>query len=134
MIATLSSTPDGASGVAKELYNKIRKELLSHAHAEQETVYRRLMENAEEKDPVREAIKEHETIENILSDMDNLDPGTDAWKQMVERLESEVKHHVDEEESTLFDHMKRLFTDEESENISEQFLEKKNEKLEMMKD
>ena len=103
------------------LFEKIRSELLSHAHAEQETFYDRLAEKPETIDLVVEAKREHEELEAILDELSDLDAASEDWEERFEELVSETEHHVAEEENELFPKAKDVLTSDEVLQLDEAF-------------
>ena len=54
LLKVLSSSPDSLEAGRETGFDKLRQELLSHAKAEHETVYRRLAEKTDKQDIVDE--------------------------------------------------------------------------------
>ena len=79
------------------------KELSVHAAIEEQVFYpavRREVENA--KDQVLEGLEEHHVAKWLLSELDGMDPEDERFDAKVTVLIESVRHHVEEEEETLF--------------------------------
>jgi hypothetical protein len=113
----------------RNLFEKIRSELLAHAHAEQGTFYDRLAERPETVDLVGEAQREHEELEAILDELAELDVSSEQWDDRFEELVSETEHHVAEEENELFPKAKDALSDDEVESIDTAFKARKAAEL-----
>lgn len=96
----------------KEIVAWISKELLVHAHAEQETFYKALTMHPEGRDKALHGEEEHNEIEeqikkiNIASDS--------QWEEEVIALKKLVEHHVREEEGEIFSTAKKIFSKEDA--------------------
>lgn len=96
----------------QEIVSLISQELLLHAHSEQETFYKALLQYPETKDLALHGEKEHEEIEAQISALK--DPSASHWKQKVLNLKEIVQHHVKEEEGTIFKQAKKVLSAKEA--------------------
>ena len=93
----------------KELFDQIDTELAVHAEIEETVFYPALEEHDQLKDMVREAREEHEQVEQLLLEIEDLaTEDTDFTSQMAE-LEETVEHHVAEEEQEMFPKVREIF-------------------------
>jgi hemerythrin superfamily protein len=93
----------------KEMFDKIDMELAIHADIEETIFYPALEEHDALKEMVREARQEHESIEQLLLEIEDLaTEDTDFTIQLAE-LEEHVEHHVTEEESEMFPRIREIF-------------------------
>lgn len=129
LFQALEMAPDGLESGRKNLFEKLRKELLSHAKAEERTVYDRVREKTSKDALITEARHEHETMEKTLNEIDALDINSDEWMGKIRELKSQVEHHVEEEEDEFFAEMERLFNDDEADAMAKAFHEEKNKLL-----
>lgn len=96
----------------KEIVSYLIKELLVHAHAEQETFYKALLQHKESKDEATHGEHEHQEIEEQIKVI-NAATGK-SWDNAVLELKELVEHHVKEEENEIFKVAKKLFSDKEA--------------------
>jgi hemerythrin superfamily protein len=95
----------------KEMFDKIDMELAIHADIEETIFYPALEEHDALKEMVREARQEHETVEQLLLEIEDLaTEDTDFSSQLVE-LEETVDDHVAEEEGEMFPKIREIFDD-----------------------
>ena len=78
------------------------KALAVHAQIEEEIFYPALRESADAEDALDEADVEHTHIKELVGQIEGGEPGDDRFEARVTVLSEYVKHHVKEEESTLF--------------------------------
>ena len=81
---------------------EICKALSVHAQIEEEIFYPALREAADADDDLDEADVEHSHVKELVAQIQESAPGEDLYAARVKVLSEYVKHHVEEEESTLF--------------------------------
>ncbi|RUQ84979.1 hemerythrin domain-containing protein [Legionella septentrionalis] len=109
----------------KEIIDFLAQELLVHARSEQDTFYKLLESFNESKEEVLHGRKEHQDIEKQLKEvMNSMDSMADLEKK-VQKLKEIVEHHVDEEESEIFDQAKDVLSEEDAYMIKEQMHDRK---------
>lgn len=126
IIATLEATPSGMEAGKSGLYTKLKNELLSHAEAEEETVYARLKARQAERGIAEHAKREHQDIQKHLDELDAMNLSDDSWNTKLDELKQSIEHHVTEEEEVMFRDMRTLFSDEEATEMGKIFVERKN--------
>ena len=96
----------------------MRARLLTHSHAEDEVLYRRLKSSQHEASRkfAQEGEREHQLVEQQLQKMLAADDKmSDVWMEQLTELQKLVDHHVDEEESTGFSCAREEFAKDELE-------------------
>ncbi len=95
-----------ASGADKhvELFKTIKAELEAHAHVEETILYPSLQEDGDETlvELVSEALQEHAQAKVILGELAAVASDTDKFEPLLMKLIEDVRHHVEEEEGTMF--------------------------------
>jgi hemerythrin superfamily protein len=78
------------------LFEKLKTDLLAHAHAEQDVFYTALEEHEEALDLALEAEVEHEVVERLIEEIDAIDIETQEgrWTASVTVLGELIEHHV----------------------------------------
>lgn len=128
----LEAAPNALDGERESIFNQLRSELLSHARAERIAVYERLAGRLADQSPVEKAEDQHDEIERLVESEWHGEFQTDAWKEQVEVLKERVRLHVEEEEGELFELMRRVFTDEETDKMVKEFQELKEKEKERL--
>jgi hemerythrin superfamily protein len=112
------------------LFQEMRAKLLTHSHAEDEVLYRRLKgsQNEASRKFAEEGEREHELVEQQLQKMLAADDKiSDLWMEQLTELQKLVDHHVDAEESTGFSCARNEFDKDELEAMGMEFQRRKDE-------
>jgi len=129
MIETILNTEDGKE--RGSLFKELMTNLLAHAHAEQNVLYKK-MEKTEDEEGRKfafEGTNEHVLIENQLQLLaKGRNKASEQWTAQMTVLKELVQHHVGEEESTGFSRARKEFDKEQLEKMAEQF-QRQKEKL-----
>jgi hemerythrin superfamily protein len=107
--------------VRRELFPKIRRELLSHARAEEQEFYSVLERYPETRDFVEHSGTDHRRIEILLDQLSVSDPAQPAWTETFRTLVQAVDDHVDDEEKRLFPLAKDLLPEVDVIAMEERF-------------
>lgn len=118
----------GGQKTRQRLFEKIRKALLAHAMAEQQTFYRALLDHEETADETMEAEVEHEIVTRLLEDMGATeDP--ERWQAKCTVLKELVEHHIKEEEKEIFKAARKVLDKQQQQELAEEFLAAKKEQM-----
>ena len=99
---------DDAHGVKRQLVDTMIEELSRHAEIEELVFYpavRREVDDAES--DVLEALEEHHVVKLVLRELEDLEPTDERFDAKVTVMMESVRHHVKEEEQTLFPEVRR---------------------------
>lgn len=110
--------PDDA-GLA-ELAKRIEWALTTHVEIEERLFYAQLRKRAEEQEQrvdVFEAYTEHEVASHLIELLKSRRKRDERFKAELQVLGESVKHHVQEEESTIFTLAKKLLSSEELDDL-----------------
>jgi len=106
----------------RELWQKIRKELLSHEQGELIEIYPVL----EGYDATREIARRHvdhaSELEGLIRQVDAIGVQSDSWRPALERLIARVKEHVQKEEEDFFPRAQEALGDEAARQLEKPFL------------
>lgn len=107
----------------KDNFRKLRRSLVIHSRAEEESVYQpiHLMVEDGEEDMGLEGEEEHHVVDIILEELTFLRPENIRWKYKFKVFKEILEHHVEEEESEIFDQMREDFKPEELTLMADQF-------------
>ncbi|RIL00866.1 MAG: hypothetical protein DCC71_18330 [Proteobacteria bacterium] len=111
-----------------DLIAQIAEELTAHSEAESQTFYAALREHPETQQLVDDAEREHQDVTMLLDELDQVDD-EDAVEQGIRRLKQLVEHHVQEEESEIFESARTVLGEEEAREIARRFEEEKGERM-----
>jgi iron-sulfur cluster repair protein YtfE (RIC family) len=101
-VEDLFAKAESNTGAAKQqVVTKIASELTIHAEVEEQFVYP-AMRDAGLEDLVAEAESEHQTVKELVAQLESMDGSTDEVDPVLQELKANVEHHVQEEESEAF--------------------------------
>lgn len=112
------NSPDDTN-VREELFPEIRKNLLAHAHAEEEQFYPILFSFPELEPIVSQCAEEHQAVEECLIELEATDKREPAWIQTFEEMVKAIEVHVEREEKDLFPKAAELLTKDQAEDMDE---------------
>ncbi len=134
LFAALETPLKALEGGREAAFKKLKKELLSHSKAEEATVYDRLQSKLTDEELIEDSREEHNEIAEYLESIEGLAIDSDEWRTEVQALKTLVEHHVEEEEHETFDHMQRVFSEDEAKEMAKAFNDRKKIELESIKD
>lgn len=131
MIRRVAASTDD-SDVRKELYPRIRSELLAHAKAEEKEVYSQFRLLPSLADAMDEAADEHHRIEDFFEQLDSMSTSDDRWISVFRDMMTLVQKHVMEEELQVFPKAKKELSKDQSEALESRYLDAKEDMIAAM--
>src|SRR3954470_20247573 len=111
---------DGDPAEKRRIVDHVIEQLSIHASIEEELLYPALRARLGTEDlPVLEALEEHHAAKLFLSEIEKLPPTHERFDAKVMVLIESVRHHVEEEESTLFDLLREHLQAAELDDLGE---------------
>jgi hypothetical protein len=122
----------GVDDVAKrrDLWNTLRRELLSHERAERQVVYPALEDLAEMDDIVQRHAEEADTLEAAIIEIDIAGCSSPNWSSHLQRLMALVQKHVDEEEDEFFPRAQQALGKDVTRDLEDPFMAAKERAME----
>lgn len=102
LIGELASVHSDEPDRRVELFSRLQAILQAHSRAEEEVVYRALRSAQPDEVEVLEAFEEHHVADVLLQELASACPGGRAWTAKLKVLEEVLRHHIKEEELTIF--------------------------------
>lgn len=116
-LEALRGTADGDVAARRtDLVEQVTIELVRHSVAEEMLVYPQV-EKKVSADQAERARHEHAVAEETMQRLERLDPGDPAFDRELDTLMREVRHHIAEEESEMFAHMRQVLGQDELERM-----------------
>jgi hemerythrin superfamily protein len=115
----------------KTVLDELRRGVIAHAHAEEAVFYNALREAEQAKGLVTHSYVEHAAAEGEIRTLGVAKMIDANWTSLMEKLSKDLRHHIKEEESRVFEAGRRLFSEEEAQQIGAAF---ERMKLETAKD
>jgi len=101
----------GNSAERQQSWKRLKVALQAHAEAEEQEFYSVLRHKEATAHEAEHSIEEHEAIDELIVQLDNLGFDNAQWLNVFGRLDHMVRHHLDEEEADLFPVAERLISD-----------------------
>ncbi len=106
-------------------FTQIYKELNLHSRAEELVFYPALREFEDTDDIIEEAEAEHEEAAAMLEEMKALSPDSEEFPDRIAELKEAVMHHLQEEESEVFEIIRDYMDEEELSALGQEFQQAK---------
>lgn len=132
VLEKMVATSEKATKERVRLLNLLKKELLAHAHAEENVLYHELEQHKESKEIALEGEEEHHVAEHVLAELEQTDPADPHWKAKAKVLKELIEHHVEEEEEELFPQAQQLLDPEQAQEMGRRFLQQKQQEQERL--
>lgn len=110
-----------------ELLHGVSHLLIPHSRAEEEVFYNSIRACRSENDEVMHGYREHMEAEALLRTLQGMSLVGVDWTAAARKLREAIEHHIEEEESTVFEQARKLFDDEEASQLAHAFLALKTE-------
>lgn len=120
---------EGNSEQRRELFKQFKKELRSHSDAEEQTLYAAMMRKDKSQKQIRHSTTEHEEAAELLEKLEDTEMSSSSWLSTFSKLKEELEHHMQEEETEVFNKAQKVLDEKNLQKVEEQFSEKKEEKL-----
>jgi len=114
----------GAFDRKKELFRAFKAALHVHATLEEEVFYPAVMKLrfAWAREAVREALEEHQAVDSIVAELDQMEPEDDQYDAKVQGLRASVEHHIGSEERAMFAEARNHLTDDRLQALGRQMV------------
>ena len=99
----------------------------SHAAAEEETFYSKLISETWGQDAARHSVHEHQKMDDLLEELNEMDKESSGWLTRFKTLKHDYEHHMDEEENEVFERAKEVIGEEDNTAFGARFEERKKE-------
>lgn len=88
----------------REIFRALKEELEIHARIEEELFYPAVVRvrSGEARAIVRDGLQEHQILEGLLAEIDQMDPGDERYDERIKNLRENVERHLHDEEDRIF--------------------------------
>lgn len=111
----------GDSEERDELFQAIKKELKSHAAAEERCFYIPLMKHDMTLEKSRHSVAEHHEIDEMIEKLEETDYSSPGWLVEAKNLQHRVHHHLEEEEQEVFQMGGKVLTDAQKSDLAGEY-------------
>ncbi|MBW4486389.1 MAG: hemerythrin domain-containing protein [Trichocoleus desertorum ATA4-8-CV12] len=112
-------------GQLYQFFNQLYKEFNLHSRAEELVFYPGLREYEDTDEMIQEAESEHDEAVALLEEIKALSPDLPEFKAKIAELKEAVLHHVQEEESELFEAARDCMDDQQLKQLGQEFQQAK---------
>jgi hemerythrin-like domain-containing protein len=125
LLNEVDDTTERAVKTREELFGKIKKEMDVHETIEEEIFYPALKEHPKAKDIVLEGYEEHHVVDTIMGEISALSYDDEKWTAKFAVMKENIEHHIEEEEGDMFETAKKVFEDDELQELGRRMEERK---------
>ena len=122
----LIADTSGASKARADAWNLFYEDVKSHAAAEEETFYSKLISKTWGQDAARHSVHEHQQLDDLMEELREMDMAAPEWLKKFKTLKHDYEHHMDEEENEVFGRAREIISDAEIEGYGKRFLSRKD--------
>ena len=108
-------------------FPKVKKMLEVHMEGEEKFFYPILRNK--DKEGMLEAYEEHNVGKRLLSEIESTQSGNERCIPRIKVLKEVLDHHIEEEESEIFDEAREVLNDQQEQKIVQQIEELKSQKM-----
>ncbi len=119
----LEKTKEGDDAARKKQWSALEQDTLAHMNAEEKVFYPALEDDIEDK--ILEAIEEHELVRMASEVLDKTATDDERWLAKLKVIKENIEHHIEEEESDIFDTARGKFGKDELNDLGNRFEEAK---------
>lgn len=116
------------------LWRVFYEDVKSHAAAEEETFYSKLISKTWGQDAARHSVHEHQQLDDMMEEINAMTLTSDLWMKKFDQLAHDYEHHMDEEENEVFERAKETIDQEEIEGFGAKFEARKKKERELIND
>lgn len=115
----------GASEERKAAWDEFYQDVKSHAAAEEETFYSKLISKTWGQDAARHSVHEHQQLDDLMEELNEMDMSSSGWLNKFRTLQHDYEHHIDEEEDEVFARAREVIDQSETKGFGDRFLKRK---------
>jgi hemerythrin-like domain-containing protein len=127
ILEQMEQTTPRAAKRRETLLEHLDENLLPHMYAEEEFFYQILFDESSDKEVAYQALEEHRAAKAVLADLKTAPADDLRWSARLKVLKELVEHHIEEEETTVFDLARSLMDEERATEVGRRFKELKKE-------
>jgi hypothetical protein len=125
LLEQLGRTTERGVKTRQELFTTIKSELTVHEIIEEEIFYPALKEHPRAKEIVLEAYEEHNVVDTIMGEMEQLPFDDETWGAKAKVMTENIEHHIEEEEREMFKQARQVFDRTELQDLGARMEERR---------
>lgn len=124
LLSKLAET-HGDSEERRQLFSAFAVDAVSHAKAEEQSLYAEMLSDPQLSDEGSHSTAEHKEIEDYIEELQSTDMSSPHWLATFNKLDERYRHHINEEEEETFAAAKERFSQDKREELGSKFCERK---------
>lgn len=122
----------GDSEARRHAWEDFYYDVKSHAAAEEETFYSKLISKTWGQDAARHSVHEHQQLDDLMEELNEMDMSSPGWLTKFKTLKHEYEHHMEEEEDEVFTRAREVISEDEIDGFGTRFLSRKHEERKLV--
>lgn len=122
----------GDSKERREAWDAFYHDVKSHAAAEEETFYSKLISKTWGQEHARHSVHEHQQLDDLMEELNGMDMSSPGWLQKFRALRHDYEHHIDEEEDEVFSRAMEIIPDDALAGYAKRFETRKAEERKLI--
>jgi hemerythrin superfamily protein len=127
ILEQMEQTTARAGKRRETLLENLSTNLLPHMYAEEQYFYQILLDESSDQEVAFEALEEHRAAKAVLTDLEEASSDDPRWLARCKVLKELIEHHIEEEESTVFDLARSIMDEDRAVEAGKRFKELKKE-------
>lgn len=104
----------GATEDRLDVARQLMANLSMHAAIEEAAFYPTVRQaTPDESDEIDHDLEEHQSVKELLKELEGCDPEDGRFDELIGKIEDDVRHHVEDEEQSLFPRVREALEDQE---------------------
>ncbi len=124
LLETLADT-SGNSDARRKAWHSFYHDVKSHAAAEEETFYSKLISKTWGQDAARHSVHEHQQLDDLMEELNEMDMSSPGWLTKFKTLKHDYEHHMEEEEDEVFTRAREVISEDEIDGYGQRFQDRK---------
>ena len=119
---------DGTQGDSDDrryLFETFRVEVTAHAASEEMSLYATMLGRPDLRDEAQHSVAEHKEIDDLLTDLYEMDFASTGWLTRFRTLKERYLHHIDEEEEEMFPEAEKELSEAKKKELAAIFAKEK---------
>ena len=114
---------EGDSPERDRLWRELKRELGAHAAAEERWFYMHLIEHDSSMAQARHGMAEHHAFDEMVEELTKTDYSSPGWIAQFRKLQEKVFHHLNDEESAIFQLAGKVLTERQKTDLAKDYEE-----------
>ena len=127
ILEQMEQTSARAGKKRETLLENLSANLLPHMYAEEQYFYPILLDESSDQEVAYEALEEHRAAKAVFTDLEEASLDDPRWLARCKVLKELIEHHIEEEESTVFDLARSIMDEDRAAEAGKRFKELKKE-------